>query len=83
MYFTTALLTGVVILPMLFLAPPDGWTARVIVLPIALVLILGTLPARKGIAIAIEYLVDRRMAHDASAGHEAGPPPTCGPNDDP
>lgn len=61
MYITTTLLTGLIIVGMLLISPPALWTGRVVVLPLALVVILGSLPYRKGVAIAVEHLIDRRL----------------------
>lgn len=57
MYVSTAGITGVFVLAMLFwLRPTQLWIGRAILLPAALLAIAGTLPRRKGIAIAIDYL---------------------------
>ena len=60
MYISTACLTGMIVVGMLLIRPDNLWVGRSVVFPIALVAIAGTLPYRKGVAIAIEYLVERK-----------------------
>lgn len=73
MYMSTAFLTGVVLVVMLVLTPPSVWMARALVLPAALLLIAGSLPYRKGVAIALEYIVSTRWA-DRQSHEPPGPP---------
>ncbi len=61
MYVTTAGITGLVIIMMLLLDTHQQWIWRFIVLPIALALIGGTLPIRKSVAVAVEYLLDVKL----------------------
>jgi len=63
MYLSTAGITGVIVAGMLLLPPANRWLGRGVVLAVAIVLILGTLPLRKSLGIAIEYLVDLRSDH--------------------
>jgi len=56
MYISTAGITGVFVAVMLLVRPPQVWIGQLIVLPLALLLIGGSLPFRKGLAIAIDYL---------------------------
>ncbi len=55
MYMSTALLTGLFILVMFTLTPANLVLGRVLLGFLALLTIVGSLPRRKGIAIAIEY----------------------------
>lgn len=59
MYLTTAGLTGVIIVGMMLIQPPSQMWGAVAVLAVAVVLILGTLPRRKALAIAFDYLTRR------------------------
>jgi len=56
MYISTAGITGVFVAIMLLVRPPQVWIGQLIVLPLALLLIGGSLPVRKGLAIALDYL---------------------------
>ncbi len=58
MYMTTAALTGVFILGMLFITPRNVPLARVLVAVFAMVLFFVSQPLRKSIAISLEYYVD-------------------------
>jgi len=60
MYISTAAMTGAIVLAMLLIHPPNKPLARVVVLVASLALILFTLPYRKGLALAMEYLIDLR-----------------------
>ncbi len=63
MYLSTAGITGLIVVGMLLLTPENRWLGRGVVLGFAIALILGTLPIRKSVGIAIEYLVDLRSDH--------------------
>lgn len=56
MYISTALITGVFFVAMLLWQPKAILSYQLLLLPAALVAILGTLPRRKGLAIALDYL---------------------------
>jgi uncharacterized protein (DUF983 family) len=56
MYFSTAFLTGLLIIVMLLTHPESLVTGRIAVVSAALGLYLVTMPLRKSIAIAINYL---------------------------
>src|SRR3954468_11739551 len=56
MYFSTAFLTGLLIIAMLLVRPQSLVVGRVFVIGAALGLFLVTMPLRKAIAIAINYL---------------------------
>jgi uncharacterized protein (DUF983 family) len=59
MYMTTAGLTGVLVVTMFLLRPPVVWIGQLLVALAALVVIVLSLPFRKGIAVALNYLFDR------------------------
>ena len=59
MYMTTAGLTGVLIVAMLLIHPANLWLGRFVLFAAAVLLILGTAPYRKGLALALDYLVTR------------------------
>ena len=56
MYVSTAFLTGVMVIVMLCMHPESIASGRTVVIPIALALYLSTLPVRKALAIALNYL---------------------------
>ena len=56
MYFSTAFLTGLLIIAMLLTSPESLVVGRIAVVGAALGLYLATMPVRKAIAIAINYL---------------------------
>ena len=56
MYVSTAFLTGVMLIVMLLMHPETVASGRMIVIPAALLLYLSTLPVRKALAIALNYI---------------------------
>src|SRR5436309_1984207 len=56
MYVSTAFLTGVMVVVMLFMHPESIASGRMVVIPTALALYVSTLPVRKALAIALNYL---------------------------
>ncbi|MCH7993832.1 MAG: DUF983 domain-containing protein [Planctomycetes bacterium] len=69
MYVSSPALTGVFFVALFLIQPTDVLIGQAIVLPLALVVLGGTLPFRKGLAVALEYLVDRKCTvneHDES-----------------
>ena len=58
MYFTTAFVTGLVIIGMLLLPPANIWVGRSVVLVVSLGLYFVSFPFRKGLALAIDYLTE-------------------------
>ena len=69
MYVSSAGLIGVFFVALFLIKPTNVLVGQLIVLPLALLVIGGTLPIRKGLAVALEYLVDRKInvnKHDAS-----------------
>jgi uncharacterized protein (DUF983 family) len=59
MYMTTAGLTGVLLIVMLVVRPASLLLGQLLLLGGAILLIGGTLPYRKGLAVALDYLVRR------------------------
>ena len=57
MYMSTGFLTGLIFLGMLLIRPTALWLGRMVVVIAALLLIMGTLPRRKGLALALNYLI--------------------------
>jgi uncharacterized protein (DUF983 family) len=64
MYVTTAMLTGVIIVALFFLAPRVVLTGQIFVGLAALALIVGTIPRRKGVAMAVEFILDRTWRNE-------------------
>ena len=58
MYFSTAFLTGIIIVGMFMVHPPSILIGQIFVGCVAIGLILFTIPIRKGIAISIDYLIE-------------------------
>ena len=59
MYMSTAGLTGLLVVTMFLLRPRVLWIGQLVVCVAAVVLIGLSLPYRKGIAVALDYLVGR------------------------
>ena len=59
-YLSTAFMTGLILLPMFLLAPSNLLIARVLLFVLALVVIIGTLPLRKAIAVGFNYEIRMR-----------------------
>jgi len=59
MYMTTAGLTGVLVVAMFLIRPRIVWLGQAAICAAALVLIVLSLPFRKGIAVAVLYLIQR------------------------
>jgi len=57
MYMTTAALTGVLVVSMFLIRPRLVWVGQLVICAAALVVIVLSLPLRKGIAVALSYLV--------------------------
>jgi uncharacterized protein (DUF983 family) len=60
MYFSTAGLTGVVLIGLIVARPHNRPLGRVVLGTAALTLIVLSLPFRKGVAIAVNWLVETR-----------------------
>jgi len=60
MYYSTAGFTGLIVGVMLLFRPANLWLGRLAVFAAALVGIILTLPLRKGLALAIDYLSETR-----------------------
>jgi hypothetical protein len=56
MYLSTAFMTGVIVVGMLLIHPPNLWLGRAGVFAAAMLFIVATMPYRKGVAIALDYL---------------------------
>jgi len=61
MYLSAALITGFFILGILFIIPTNQLWGRILLTVLALLVMLGSLPFRKGLAIAIDFLTDRSI----------------------
>ena len=59
MYMSTAGLTGLLVVTMFLLRPRVLWIGQLVVCVAAVVLIGLSLPYRKGIAVALDYLIGR------------------------
>jgi hypothetical protein len=59
MYMSTAGLTGLLVVILFLVRPRVLWIGQVAVLVAAFVLIGLSLPLRKGVAVALDYLVSR------------------------
>ena len=59
MYMSTAGMTGLLVVIMFLIRPRVLWVGQAVVMVTALVLMLLSLPMRKGIAVALDYLVSR------------------------
>lgn len=70
MYVTTAMITGFFLVGLFIFRPAQTRPGQLLVLLAALVVIVGSLPMRKGIAIAIEY---RFQARQPSADDDTEP----------
>ncbi len=68
-YLTTAFLTGLIVLFMLFYRMPTLLLQQIVVAVAWLVLILLTLPLRKSIGIAIDFLIDIRSGESVGTGN--------------
>ncbi len=70
-YMSTAGLTGIVILPMLFIDLTSIVFGYAVALLGWLLLILLTLPARKALAIGIDYYLEERLRNSISPLHKS------------
>jgi uncharacterized protein (DUF983 family) len=61
LYLSTAGLTGVLVIFMLVVNPFSILANRALLACLAFTLIVSTLPLRKGLAVAIDYLIDDTM----------------------
>lgn len=67
MYMSTAGLTGLLVVAMFLLRPRVLWVGQILVILAAFVVIGLSLPYRKGIAVAIDYLIEKKAGEDGSA----------------
>lgn len=59
MYMSTAGLTGTIVVTLFLLRPRVLWIGQLLVLIAAVAVIGLTLPLRKGVAVALDYLITR------------------------
>lgn len=59
MYMTTAGMTGVLVAAMFLIRPRVLWIGQLVVALIGLALMGLSLPYRKGVAVALDYLIER------------------------
>jgi len=59
MYMSTAGLTGLLVVTMFLIHPRVIWIGQIVVCLVAVALIGLSLPYRKGIAVALDYLLER------------------------
>lgn len=64
MYISTACLTGMIVGGMVFFRPENLFLGRIAIAVLAIAFIMFTLPYRKGIAMAFEYLVELKWCHN-------------------
>lgn len=64
MYMSTAALTGVFIVGMLLTSPRSLLEGQITVAVLAIIVMFGTLPFRKGIAIGWDIYVERKTSGD-------------------
>jgi len=74
MYYSTAGFTGLIIIAMLLIQPENIWLARAIVLVAAVLFIVLTLPYRKGLALAVDYLTERKAQTSHRPGEDSPNP---------
>jgi uncharacterized protein (DUF983 family) len=74
MYITTAFLTGLFILVLVFYRPAHTIAWRVGLIIGAFVVILGSLPYRKGMAVALDYLSELCWNNDRGLRIRESPP---------
>jgi len=66
MYISTACLTGLIVAGMIFFRPENLFMGRTAIAALAILFIVFTLPHRKGIATALEYLIELKWGHDTN-----------------
>lgn len=60
MYMSTAGLTGLFVVAMFLLRPRVVWQGQMVVCLLAVVVIVLSLPLRKGVAVALDYWLEQR-----------------------
>lgn len=60
MYMSTAAITGIFIIAMFLTSPRSLWQGRVVVTVLALLVMFGTLPFRKGLAIGWDFYIETK-----------------------
>jgi len=66
-YFSTAALTGAVVIALIVARPSNLLLGRFVLGAVALAVIVASLPSRKGAAIAVNWLVAARGGEDEEA----------------
>ena len=72
MYITTAMITGLFLIVLLWIWPPQSWLGRSFLGLSALGVFWVTWPARKGVAVALDYWLARRMEPPENLPPSAG-----------
>ena len=70
MYLSTAFLTGLFFVVMLLIRPASVLAGRAVVFVAGLAIIVGSLPFRKGLAMALEFVIDNRWGSCAEDSNE-------------
>jgi uncharacterized protein (DUF983 family) len=58
LYMSTAFVTGLFVIAMLWWRPSTIWLGRLVIVPAALVVYLVTMPARKGVALGLKLILE-------------------------
>lgn len=66
-YIGTAFFTGIFILVVAIIRPPRSLLDKIIYIGVTLAFMIGTMPQRKGLAVAILYLVRRPSVQEDGA----------------
>ncbi len=63
-YLSTAAMTGLVLIGVIAVRPANHALGRLGLAVMAFVVIVASLPSRKGMAIAVNYLIDEHRSRD-------------------
>lgn len=74
MYLSTAFLTGLFFVAMLLIRPASLLTGRAVVFVAGLAIIAGSLPFRKSLAMALEFVIDSRWGSSVEDSREPKQP---------
>lgn len=61
MYLSTVIFTGFFIVGMFWVIPQDQWWGRIVLGVLALLVMVGSLPYRKGVAIALDFWSEHKI----------------------
>ena len=79
MYISTVVFTGLFFGMMWFIWQPTDWIMRTVLFAVALASMLGSMPYRKSMAVALDYMIRRRFEPITEDGEpessESNPPP--------